>query len=453
MTKISKSERSILILACLGLFFPALDSGMVNVALPTLQNYFSAEKTTLGWLISVYMLMVSILLVFFNRVAERYGRKRIFSWGAWLLLLVSLGSGYATHIEFLIVCRAIQGIAAAMMQAASIAIAMHALPLSLRPTTLSSLSISAAIGLMTGPVYSGIVMSFLSWSWIFWLKVPVCLLVIWHAATIHLDQDITELEPFNFLSLLLLGSMVGFLLLISYLWQTQGFTSSVALGCYLGLFSTFLLWLVWEKRHQYPVIPLQIFNPPYFLYALISMQMISMSAATILIVAPFLLAAFFQFSPFKIGMMMLATPLGMMFGGRLMRVSVEKIGEKKSTLVAACILFLVSGFLVTYHQLTSNAFGIALFFFGMGSGLMQSSMLLMSFWFVPQKYQATTTNFTRMLQYGFYAVSVSISTLLMHKGAFQNNWKYLFVLICISCAMVLILCFSPNVRKPVIQED
>jgi len=99
----------------IGMFLSTLDSGIINIAIPTLLKTFSAPITLVIWTITLYILTLSITILLFGRLADRWGRLRIYVCGLILFALSSLLCGTANSIGWLIIFRALQGLSAAMI--------------------------------------------------------------------------------------------------------------------------------------------------------------------------------------------------------------------------------------------------------------------------------------------------------------------------------------------------
>src|ERR1700756_4618676 len=158
----------------LAAFMTYLDNNIVNVAIPTIQRSLHLSVSGLEWVVSSYLLTLAGLLVVGGRLADVYGRRRLFLLGLGVFTLSSLAAGLAGSGDVLIASRAIQGIGAALLMPATLAIIMAAFT-NVRERTMA-IGIWAAVGalaLATGPVLGGLISQHLHWGWIFLINVPV----------------------------------------------------------------------------------------------------------------------------------------------------------------------------------------------------------------------------------------------------------------------------------------
>jgi EmrB/QacA subfamily drug resistance transporter len=158
---------------CSGVFMLLLDITIVNVALPSIEHGFSASLADLQWVISVYALSLAAFLLTAGSLADRYGRKLLFSIGVAAFTTASLLCGVATGSLFLIVARAVQGVGGAIMFATSLALLADAFRGRDRGTAFGIFGAVTGAAVAVGPVLGGAITSGLSWRWVFFVNLPV----------------------------------------------------------------------------------------------------------------------------------------------------------------------------------------------------------------------------------------------------------------------------------------
>jgi EmrB/QacA subfamily drug resistance transporter len=187
-------RKTILALVAMGVavFIVANDFTALAVALPAIEKQFDTDVGTVQWVINAYALTFGVLIVVGGRLADVFGRKRIFILGAAIFAAFSVLGGVAQDTAWLISCRALMGIGGAMMWPAILGMTFAALPES-RAGLAGGLILGAAgIGNAVGPMFGGVLTEALSWRWIFFVNVPIAafgVLATWLA--IHQ----TEPEP------------------------------------------------------------------------------------------------------------------------------------------------------------------------------------------------------------------------------------------------------------------
>jgi EmrB/QacA subfamily drug resistance transporter len=171
--------RSVVLLATTmaSFLFPFMVSA-VNIALPSLGQDLSLDAVTLGWIVTAYILSSAALLVPFGRIADIYGRKKIFNWGIAIFTISSLLCGIAPSAAVLISFRVLQGIGGAMLAGTAVALITTVYPANQRGRVLGINVAATYIGLSLGPVLGGVLTQSLGWRSIFFLSTLLGLVVI-----------------------------------------------------------------------------------------------------------------------------------------------------------------------------------------------------------------------------------------------------------------------------------
>lgn len=162
----------------LGSSITFIDSTVVNVALPVLQRELGTDIAGAQWVVESYSLMLSALILVGGSLGDRLGRKRVFSSGVLLFALASAGCGLAQTTAQLIVARTIQGVGAAMLVPGSLAIISASFSEEDRGRAIGTWSGFTAISAGVGPVLGGWLVEHVSWRWIFFINLPLAILVL-----------------------------------------------------------------------------------------------------------------------------------------------------------------------------------------------------------------------------------------------------------------------------------
>ena len=155
-----------------GLFMIMLDNTVVNVALPSIQHDLDADLSELQWIVTGYALTFAALMLIGGKLADAYGRRKIFVLGIVVFTLASLLCGLAGSSEMLIGARVLQGAGAALMNPATLSIIAATFPPRERGTAIGIWAGVSALALAIGPLVGGLITEHLDWSWIFFVNVP-----------------------------------------------------------------------------------------------------------------------------------------------------------------------------------------------------------------------------------------------------------------------------------------
>jgi MFS family permease len=161
----------------IGLFMVTLDNLVVTTALPVIRHDLHANLQQLEWTINAYTLTFAVLLLTGAALGDRFGRRRIFSIGLAIFTLGSAASALAQNPTMLIVARAVQGAGAAMVTPLTLTILSAGVPANRRGVALGAWGGIGGLAVAVGPIVGGAIVQGISWHWIFWVNVPIGLLL------------------------------------------------------------------------------------------------------------------------------------------------------------------------------------------------------------------------------------------------------------------------------------
>src|SRR6266852_3611642 len=162
----------------LGVLILANDFSALNVALPQIEKDFDAQVSTVQWVVNAYALVFGMLIVAGGRLADLFGRRRIFFVGAGIFTVFSIAGGAAQDIDWLIAARCFMGIGGALMWPAILGMTYAALPESKAGLAGGLILGAAGIGNALGPLIGGALTDALSWRWIFYANLPIAALAV-----------------------------------------------------------------------------------------------------------------------------------------------------------------------------------------------------------------------------------------------------------------------------------
>jgi EmrB/QacA subfamily drug resistance transporter len=174
----SRSSAWVLALASLASFMAALDTLVVTTALTTIRLDLGASIDQLEWTVNAYNLSFAVLLMTAAALGDRYGRRRMFAAGVGLFALASAACALAPTVGWLIVARAVQGIGAALVMTLAMALVSSAFPPDRRGWALGIFFAVTGLAVASGPLVGGAIVEGMAWQWIFWLNVPIGLLLV-----------------------------------------------------------------------------------------------------------------------------------------------------------------------------------------------------------------------------------------------------------------------------------
>ena len=243
----------------LALFMASLDNLVVTTALPVIRVHLHAGLAGLEWTVNAYTLTFAVLLLSAAAFGERFGRRRVFVAGIAVFTLSSAAAALAPNIGFLVAARALQGAGGAMIMPLSLTLLSAAVPPERRNAALGIWGAIGGAAVALGPLVGGAVTSGWSWHYIFWLNVPVGLLLIplawWKLAESRGSQTRLDLIGVLFVSTGLFGVVLGLVRGNAHGWTSTGVLASFAVG--VVMLSAF----AWrELRIDFPMLNLRMFK-------------------------------------------------------------------------------------------------------------------------------------------------------------------------------------------------
>ena len=238
---------------------------VVNVALPALQANLKATSVDVQWVVESYALFLAALLLLGGSLGDHFGRRRIYAIGVVLFALASAWCGLAPNISQLIIARAVQGVGGAMLVPGGLAIISAAFPEEERGQAIGTWSGSTAITTAMGPVIGGWLIEHVSWRAVFFLNLPlaivVILLVVRCVPESRNEEDSKELDLWGAaLATLSLGAIVYGLIESSRL----GLQSAIVIGALIAGAIIFGVFILVEARVKHPMMPLTLFSSRNF---------------------------------------------------------------------------------------------------------------------------------------------------------------------------------------------
>ena len=262
MNEATNRRWSALALIVTAQFMVILDVAIVNVALPSIKSDLGFSQTNLQWVISAYAILFGGVLLLGGRLADLLGRRRLFVGGLALFAVSSLLCGLAWSESSLIAFRAVQGLGGALLAPAALSLLMTTFEEGReRNLALGIYGAASGSGAAVGVLLGGLLTSYLSWSWIFFINVPVGVAAI-ALTPVLLRESRADLEHRHFDFAGAASVTSGLMLLVYAMTRatSDGWGSATTIGLLGGSAGLVLAFVVIELRSRYPLLPLRIFR-------------------------------------------------------------------------------------------------------------------------------------------------------------------------------------------------
>ena len=286
------------------LFMVTLDNLVVTTAIPVIRRDLHAGLSGLEWTVNAYTLVFAVLLLTGAALGDRFGRRLVFSIGLGIFTLASAAAALAPSIGALDAARAVQGLGGAIVLPLTLTILSAGVPANRRGVFLGAWGGISGLAVAFGPLVGGAVVSGISWHWIFWLNVPLGLVLV-PLALLRLDETKgpfgrVDLPGLGLASAGLFGIVWGLVRGNSVGWGSPEIVVALVAG-----FVVIAAFVMWELRAEHPMLPMRFFRNRTFTLANIASMLMSFG----MFGSIFLLAQFFQtvqgYSPLGSGLRIL----------------------------------------------------------------------------------------------------------------------------------------------------
>lgn len=258
-----RTQRIVLTATILGSSMAFLDGTVVNLVLPTLQRTFHANVSAVQWVVEAYALTLASLLLVGGSLGDRYGRRKVYVCGTLLFAISSTACGFTVDTEWLIAGRAVQGVGAALLVPGSLALIAATFPESTRGRAIGTWSGFSAVTTAVGPVAGGWIIEHFSWRGIFFLNLPLALIVVALCSAVPETRDEATTGRLDLWGAALAAAGLSAVTYSLIEWPSGFHHTYLSVLVFGGLLSFALLGVV-EQHAQAPMIPFTLFRSRNF---------------------------------------------------------------------------------------------------------------------------------------------------------------------------------------------
>jgi EmrB/QacA subfamily drug resistance transporter len=352
-----------------------INSGTLIIALPDLERSLHTSLLELVWVILVYMIASTVLVLSAGRLSDQFGRKQAYIGGFIVFAAASLGAGFAANGTQLILWRILQGVGGSFLFANAAAIVTDAFPRNQLGLAMGTNTMVAAIGLVIGPVLGGALVA-ISWPWVFWFNVPFGLAgSLWAWLVLRELSGSGESEDRAFDALGTVTFLLGLTGLVFGISKggLSGWGSPVVIGGLITAAVMLPAFVVIERHHRSPMLDLAIFSNRLFSTAAGAAFINGLARFALMFVFVFYYQGVQGNSPILAGVKLAPLALGMLVSSPPAGIWADRRGSRA---IAALGMLVTATGLALMTTLGRNtpyiAGGVYLFIVGIGSGMFNS---------------------------------------------------------------------------------
>jgi EmrB/QacA subfamily drug resistance transporter len=446
LAKISETNHKWLVLLAVGIgtFMSALDGSVVNTILPLLRRSLNSDVARVEWVITVYLLTLSGLLLSFGRLGDLRGHKNIYLSGFGIFIFSSALCGLANTVSLLVLFRILQAIGAAMLAANSPAILTKNFPARQRGQALGLQATMTYLGLTVGPSLGGWLANQLGWQSVFYINIPVGALALYLSLR-FIPYDVPEkvTERFD-----LPGALVFILGLVTLLLALNqghalGWTSPIILGLLVSAGFLLLTFGFIETHSPAPMLDLNLFRSAIFTLSVASAVLNYICLYTVTFILPHYLIDGRGLNSAQAGLLLTAQPIVMAIAAPLSGTFSDRVGVRLPGTLGMGIL---AGGLLLLSRLGATSpwiqFILSLAIVGLGTGVFISPNNSAVMGSAPRQRQgiasgvlATARSFGMVLGIG---ISAAIYTTVLAQGTPESPTLFRAV----QTSFLVVTCFA-----------
>jgi len=429
----------------------------VNIALPKIAISLQMNAVSMSWVGMTFLLSSAVFLVPIGKLADMYGRKRVFMLGNMIITLATLLCAVSVYSTMLLISRLIQGIGSAMIFGTGMAIITSAFPPKERGKTIGMVVSAVYLGLSLAPILGGLLTQHWGWRSIFYVTIPIEIFVIL-AVFLWIKAEWADAKGEKFD---LFGSIIYMLSMSAFMYGLTRLPDQIGVILSCAGFMGIIYFILLELRIENPVLNMRLFKNNR-VFAFSNIAALINYAATFAI--GFLLSLYLQYikglSPKEAGLILVTQPLVMTifasFSGRLS----DKYDSRILSSAGMAIIVVGLILLAFIDSSTSNQFLIAsLVLLGMGFGLFSSPNTNSIMSSVEKKYLGVASATVGTMRMTGQMLSMGIATLLMHifmgdtkniaskQPQFMQSIHLAFVLFAVLCALGVFASLARGKKK------
>lgn len=363
----------VMIAVVAGILLATVDGSIVNVALPTLVDSLETTFNRVQWVSIAYLVAAVTLTLGAGRLGDIFGKRTLYSTGFAVFTVASVLCGLAPTVGWLIAGRVLQAVGSAMILALGAAIVVEAFPANERGKALGYVGSAVSVGIVSGPIIGGLIISTFGWRPIFLVNLPIGIIGTWLALKYTPRSQPAPGQKLDIWgSTLLCLTLLCFALALT-LGQEAGFTSPEILGLFAVSVLAGVAFAMVQLRVESPMLDLRMFRSSMLTVSVVSGFLFFVCLASTFLLMPFFLQGVLGHPIGFVGVLLGATPLMMGIISPFSGTLSDRVGIRRLTVLGLAIVMISFSVLLTFTTETTVArYLLHAIPLGIGLGLFQS---------------------------------------------------------------------------------
>lgn len=320
-------------------FLTVLDSTIVNVSLPSMAAYFNTDTTGISWVSTAYLIAFSSLLINFSKIADIYGRKKLFLIGLVLFGVASVLCGFADSLNMLIIFRILQGVGAAILTPLSIPLGIELFGKKAMGKLAVIVGMIISISAASGPVIGGVLNEYFNYRAIFYVNVPfVIIAFILGALYVNECYDETIEKKIDFIGCILLAVGLGALTFSLVKGNDYGWNSTKIIVMFTVSAAAIIAFVIYEMKIKNPMIEFSLFKVKSFTASIILIAVFFFAYMPVSYLLNFYFENTLGYSVLKAGLMMGIPSVAALISAPLLPLIAKNISDRVVSFVSIVIV-------------------------------------------------------------------------------------------------------------------
>ncbi|MFW1941456.1 multidrug transporter subunit MdtD [Acinetobacter junii] len=407
--------RLLVLLVSIGFFMQALDTTIVNTAIPAMAVQLNEDPLQMHGVIVAYVLSVAACIPISGWLADRFGIRNIYLSSMVIFSLASLGCGLSQNLDQLLFFRVIQGIGGALLMPVGRLALLKLIPRSQFLSAMSLMSLAGLIGPLMGPTLGGWLVEVTTWHWIFLINIPMGVLGMIMTFKVMPNQKEPSVKAFDLSGfILLMIAMVGLSLGIENIAALQ-YSGLVSISLLVAGTIATVAYAYHAHSHQNALFHGRLFRYKIFSIGVLGNFFARLGSNAIPFILPLMLQVAFGFEPFITGLMMIPMVLGSLFSKPIIRPIIQRVGYRRFLLTNTVLVGLcIASFALMTADTPQWLKILHLFIFGTLNSLQFVGMNTLTLKDLPQHDASSGNSFLSMIMMLSMSIGVALAGTLIN---------------------------------------
>lgn len=425
---------------CFPVMISCIDIMAITVALNDIMRDTHSSIENTQWLISGYTIGIAAFLILIGRLADKYGRKKILSYGIVLFGLASLICATSSSIHWLMVGRFLQGVASSMLMTTALALITNNFPVEKRAMAFGQWGMALGIGLAIGPLVGASIIYVTNWRWIFIINLPLCILSYYLAKRYikEFKDEINQIKIDGLSAIILSILSVGITMAFSEnsFWSLSYMSILTVIFFFLLLF----IFISMEKNSSFPLVDIALFKYQNYFPAMLASSIAYFCLYAWLFLFNLYLQSALGYSPIKAGIILTSYSIAFAVNSTISGKMIKRFGNKTTMQYGFIVMTMALLLLSSIHETSSTFFLIVAFFiFGVGvtSSLLPTNHAATEF--IPPEKTGIASGMIFTMRWLGGSVGVALTTIVFNALSHHQHIQPIMAMthgLSISCLML-----------------